>query len=119
MGLKRNQSYAPGASLYGAMPGDPNMMYPAGAFGYPNQSPPFPVVRLRGLPFDCSENDVVDFFQGLDLIDILFVHKGGRFSGEAFCMLAYPVQVKFLSGISVVTCQFCYSISLVMAHLGL
>ncbi|XP_078163686.1 RNA-binding (RRM/RBD/RNP motifs) family protein isoform X2 [Carex rostrata] len=95
MGLKRNQSYAPGASLYGAMPGDPNMMYPTGAFGYPNQSPAFPVVRLRGLPFDCSENDVVDFFQGLDLIDILFVHKGGRFSGEAFCMLAYPVQVDF------------------------
>lgn len=97
MGLKRNQPYAPGASLYGAMPGGPNMMYPAGAFGYPNQSPPpFPVVRLRGLPFDCSEDDVVDFFQGLDLIDILFVHKGGRFSGEAFCMLAYPVQVKSL-----------------------
>ncbi|KAJ1702764.1 hypothetical protein LUZ63_002543 [Rhynchospora breviuscula] len=92
MGLKRNQPYAQGPSLYGGMPGGPNMMYPAGAFGYPNQPPLFPVVRLRGLPFDITEGDVVDFFQGLDLIDILFVHKGGRFSGEAFCMLAYPVQ---------------------------
>ncbi|KAJ4800020.1 hypothetical protein LUZ62_051266 [Rhynchospora pubera] len=95
MGLKRNQPYAQGPSLYGGMPGGPNMMYPAAAFGYPNQPPLFPVVRLRGLPFDITEGDVVDFFQGLDLIDILFVHKGGRFSGEAFCMLAYPVQVEF------------------------
>ncbi|KAK9123517.1 hypothetical protein Sjap_013119 [Stephania japonica] len=57
--------------------------------------PPFPVVRLRGLPFDCAEPDVADFLHGLDIVDILFVHKGGRFTGEAFCVLGYPLQVDF------------------------
>ncbi|KAF3330168.1 heterogeneous nuclear ribonucleoprotein F [Carex littledalei] len=96
MGLKRHQPYPMEASLYGApAPGGMNMMYPAGPFGYSNQASLFPAVRLRGLPFDCSEVDVVDFLQGLDLIDILFVHNGGRFTGEAYCLLAYPVQVDF------------------------
>ncbi|KAK9157857.1 hypothetical protein Scep_004431 [Stephania cephalantha] len=57
--------------------------------------PPFPVVRLRGLPFDCAEPDVADFLHGLDIVDILFVHRGGRFTGEAFCVLGYPLQVDF------------------------
>ncbi|KAG1368751.1 heterogeneous nuclear ribonucleoprotein F [Cocos nucifera] len=65
------------------------------SYAYAGQPPPFPVVRLHGLPFDCSEADVIDFFCGLDMLDILFVHKGGRFSGEAFCVSAYPLQVDF------------------------
>ncbi|KAF5200933.1 Heterogeneous nuclear ribonucleoprotein f [Thalictrum thalictroides] len=59
------------------------------------QPPPFPVVRMRGLPFDCAEADIIDFFHGLDIVDILLVHKGERFSGEAFCVLGYPLQVDF------------------------
>lgn len=62
---------------------------------YAGQPPPFPVVRVRGLPFDCVETDVADFFHGLEILDILFVTKGGRFSGEAFCVMAHPSQVDY------------------------
>lgn len=55
----------------------------------------FPVVRLRGLPFDCSENEIVKFFMGLDIIDVFLVAKGGRFSGEAFVVFASPSHVEF------------------------
>nr|XP_019960357.1 PREDICTED: G-rich sequence factor 1-like [Paralichthys olivaceus] len=45
------------------------------------------VVRIRGLPFSCSEADIVKFFSGLDIAEngIMVVpdHKG-RNSGEAF-----------------------------------
>ncbi|KAF8398374.1 hypothetical protein HHK36_017301 [Tetracentron sinense] len=70
-------------------------MYNASPYAYIGQPPPFPVVRVRGLPFDCSESDVAEFFHGLDIVDVLFVHKNGRFSGEAFCLLGYPFQVDF------------------------
>ncbi|CAO2831276.1 unnamed protein product [Amaranthus hypochondriacus] len=52
----------------------------------------FPVVRLRGLPFNCTDIDILKFFAGLDIVDVLLVNKGGRFSGEAFVVLASPVQ---------------------------
>mgnify|MGYP000506437470 FL=1 len=55
----------------------------------------FPVVRLRGLPFNCTENDVCDFFRGLDVVDVLLTHKHGRFSGEAYCVFGMPIQVEF------------------------
>ncbi|XP_038901812.1 heterogeneous nuclear ribonucleoprotein F isoform X2 [Benincasa hispida] len=29
------------------------------------------------------------------IIDILFVHKNGKFTGEGFCVLGYPLQVDF------------------------
>ncbi|KAG1347628.1 heterogeneous nuclear ribonucleoprotein F [Cocos nucifera] len=92
MGLKRPQ-FDSSPSFFGASAGSSLMYNPS--YAYAGQPPPFPVVRLRGLPFDCSEADVIDFFHGLDILDILFVHKGGRFSGEAFCVLAYPLQVDF------------------------
>lgn len=44
-------------------------------------------VRLRGLPYSCSEQDIVNFFSGLSLADegITFVFdQRGRKSGEAF-----------------------------------
>ncbi|XP_057509318.1 uncharacterized protein LOC130791968 isoform X1 [Actinidia eriantha] len=62
---------------------------------YIGQQPPFPVVRLRGLPFDCSEADIVEFFHGLDIVDVLLVRKNDKFTGKAFCVLAYPLQVDF------------------------
>ena len=84
-----------GASTgYGASPGSSYMYNPTSYAGYANELPPFPVVRLRGLPFDCTEVDIQEFLRGLDLVDILFIHKGGRFSGEAYCVLGYPMQVE-------------------------
>lgn len=56
---------------------------------------PFPVVRLRGLPFNCIESDVFEFFAGLDVVDVLLVRKGGRFSGEAYVVFGAPMQVDF------------------------
>ncbi|KAG9480419.1 hypothetical protein GDO78_012080 [Eleutherodactylus coqui] len=44
-------------------------------------------VRLRGLPYSCTEQDIVNFFSGLGITDegITFVYdQKGRKSGEAF-----------------------------------
>ncbi|XP_024390303.1 uncharacterized protein [Physcomitrium patens] len=54
-----------------------------------------PVVRLRGLPFNCSDSDVFDFFAGLDVVDVLLVRMNGRFSGEAYVVFGAPVQVDY------------------------
>eukprot|EP00250_Pteridium_aquilinum_P012368 c20684_g1_i2 orf=172-963(+) len=66
-----------------------------GGMGFGGQSRSFPVVRLRGLPFDCRESDVHEFFATLDLVDVLLVHKRGRFSGEAYVVFGAPLQVDF------------------------
>ncbi|XP_050224476.1 uncharacterized protein LOC126674133 isoform X2 [Mercurialis annua] len=94
MGAKRQRLVDQGPSYYGSSPG-PSFMYNQPPYGFVAQPPPFPVVRLRGLPFDCTETDVGEFFRGLDIVDVLFLHKGGKFTGEAFCVLAYPLQVDF------------------------
>nr|CAN73277.1 hypothetical protein VITISV_031233 [Vitis vinifera] len=77
MGPKRQRITDQGSSFYGGSPGS-NFMYNASPYSYIGQPPPFPVVRLRGLPFDCSEADVAEFFHSLDIVDVLFVHKNGR-----------------------------------------
>lgn len=45
------------------------------------------VVRLRGLPFSCTEADIIQFFSGLDIMEngitIITDHRG-RITGEAF-----------------------------------
>ncbi|CAA6667326.1 unnamed protein product [Spirodela intermedia] len=74
----------PTPTYFGGSPSS-SFMYGGASYGYISHPPPFPVVRLRGLPFDCTELDIHEFFQGLDIVDVLFVHKNGRFSGEAFC----------------------------------
>mmetsp|Transcript_17406 Transcript_17406/g.20892 ORF Transcript_17406/g.20892 Transcript_17406/m.20892 type:complete len:306 (+) Transcript_17406:218-1135(+) len=74
------------AAAYGGMPN--MMMRPTG-----NQQ--FPVVRLRGLPFECGEGDVCEFFQGLDPIDVVMCrNKSGRMSGEAYVVFPGAVQVE-------------------------
>ncbi|XP_020579146.1 epithelial splicing regulatory protein 2 isoform X2 [Phalaenopsis equestris] len=93
MGLKRPHLFDSGSSYFG-VPSSSGLMYNA-SYAYSGEPPPFPVVRLRGLPFDCTEADIIDFLHGLDLLDILFIHKSGRFTGEAYCVLAYPLQVDF------------------------
>ncbi|KAL9234778.1 hypothetical protein vseg_009606 [Gypsophila vaccaria] len=80
---------------YGSSGGSSFNYNPPPYSGHSSHAPPFPVVRLRGLPFGCTEADISDFLRGLDIVDILLVHKGGRFSGEAFCVLSYPTQVDF------------------------
>ncbi|XP_072964568.1 uncharacterized protein [Typha angustifolia] len=55
----------------------------------------FPVVRLRGLPFNCDDLDIYKFFAGLDIVDCLLVHKNGRFSGEAFVVFPSQMQTEF------------------------
>ncbi|KAL3647562.1 hypothetical protein CASFOL_008530 [Castilleja foliolosa] len=98
MGFKRQRLMDHGPSSFYGTP-SPSYLYnappPPLPPSYPYIPPPFPVVRLRGLPFDCSETEVVEFFHGLDIIDILFVHKAGKFTGEAFCVLGYPLQIDF------------------------
>lgn len=94
MGAKRQRLVEQGSSFYGTSPG-PSFMYNPAPFAYVGQPPPFPVVKLRGLPFDCTEADVAEFFHGLDIVDVLFVHKNGKFTGEAFCVFGYPLQVDF------------------------
>ncbi|XP_042513676.1 heterogeneous nuclear ribonucleoprotein F-like [Macadamia integrifolia] len=94
MGPKRQRILDQPTSFYGASAGSSFMYNEASPYAYAGQ-PPFPVVRLRGLPFDCTEADVTEFFHGLDIVDVLFVHKHGRFSGEAFVVLGYPLQVDF------------------------
>ncbi|KAI3794327.1 hypothetical protein L1987_36956 [Smallanthus sonchifolius] len=53
----------------------------------------FPVVRLRGLPFNCTDADIFRFFSGLEIVDMLLVNKGGMFSGDAFVVFSRPIQV--------------------------
>uniref|UniRef100_M4ER17 RRM domain-containing protein n=1 Tax=Brassica campestris TaxID=3711 RepID=M4ER17_BRACM len=77
MGPKRQrmiEQAPPPGTFYGPHPGSAFMFNPYG-FVPP---PVFPVVRLRGLPFDCAELDVVEFFRGLDVVDVLFVHKNNK-----------------------------------------
>lgn len=83
--MESNPYFAVGSGASGFQP------YSYGA-GF--QLPPFPVVRLRGLPFNCTDIDISKFFAGLDIVDVLLVNKNGRFSGEAFVVFAGPMQVE-------------------------
>lgn len=94
MGLKRQRVIDQGSSYYGA-PQASNFMYSPPAYSYVNQPPAFPVVRLRGLPFDCTETDIIEFFHGLDIVDVLFLHRHGKFAGEGYCVLGYAFQVEY------------------------
>lgn len=53
----------------------------------------FPCVRLRGLPFDVTE-DEIRIFLGCEPVDILLAKRDGRFSGEAFVVLGSPLQIQ-------------------------
>lgn len=96
MGLKRQRVMDQGSSYYGTPPAS-SYMYspPPPAYAHISQPPSFPVVRLRGLPFDCSEADIAEFFHGLDIVDVLFIHKNGKFTGEVYCVLGYAFQVDY------------------------
>eukprot|EP00560_Eucampia_antarctica_P007391 CAMPEP_0197824720 /NCGR_PEP_ID=MMETSP1437-20131217/1940_1 /TAXON_ID=49252 ORGANISM="Eucampia antarctica, Strain CCMP1452" /NCGR_SAMPLE_ID=MMETSP1437 /ASSEMBLY_ACC=CAM_ASM_001096 /LENGTH=375 /DNA_ID=CAMNT_0043424463 /DNA_START=132 /DNA_END=1259 /DNA_ORIENTATION=+ len=54
---------------------------------------PFPCARLRGLPFDAMPEDVLAFFQGLVVLDVVVVANSfGRGSGEAFVVFPNPMD---------------------------
>ncbi|XP_042429278.1 heterogeneous nuclear ribonucleoprotein H3-like [Zingiber officinale] len=55
----------------------------------------FPVVRLRGLPFNCNDIDIIKFFMDLDIVDCLLVNKNGRFTGDAFVVFPTVMQAEF------------------------
>jgi hypothetical protein len=57
----------------------------------------FPVVRVRGIPFDCTENDVYDFFQGLEPLDVLICRHMGRLTGDAFVLFPGHMLVRIPS----------------------
>ncbi|EFJ25570.1 hypothetical protein SELMODRAFT_413714 [Selaginella moellendorffii] len=96
---KRQRLLDTAGSYFGSSPhataAHASFMYGGPGFAFLGQPRPFPVVRLRGLPFNCSESDVFEFFAGLDVVDVLLVRKQGRFSGEAFVVLGAPMQVDF------------------------
>lgn len=94
MGSKRPKLLDQGFSYYGTTAAA-SYMYNPPPYSYVELPHHPPVVRLRGLPFDCSEGEIIEFFHGIDLVDVLLVHKEGKFSGEAFCVLAYPFQIDF------------------------
>lgn len=48
---------------------------------------PYPAVRLRGLPFGASKEEIADFL-GIIPIDIVFQERGGRPNGVAFVLCA-------------------------------
>lgn len=52
----------------------------------------FPCIRLRGLPFHVTEDDI-RLFLGCDTVDVLMMKKEGRFCGEAYVVLATPLFV--------------------------
>ncbi|KAI8466024.1 MAG: hypothetical protein J3K34DRAFT_524870 [Monoraphidium minutum] len=75
--------------------GDPQVgpMAPGGEAGQQQGAPtapmaerPFPLIKLRGLPFDVNEDEIRAFLE-LEPLDILLVKRDGRFSGEAFILL--------------------------------
>jgi len=51
---------------------------------------PFPCARVRGLPFEATLEDVLVFFQGLVVIDVVLVSHED--SGEAFVVFANPMD---------------------------
>ncbi|CAI5996608.1 unnamed protein product [Closterium sp. NIES-65] len=53
-----------------------------------------PVVKLRGLPFSCEEGDVAEFFAGLDVVDVLFLRRDSKFSGEALVVFGNAIQAE-------------------------
>ncbi|KAF7687453.1 G-rich sequence factor 1 [Silurus meridionalis] len=49
------------------------------------------VVRIRGLPFSCTEQDIIQFFSGLNIVKdgiTLVMDRWGRSSGDAFVQFA-------------------------------
>ncbi|CAM9424088.1 unnamed protein product, partial [Scytosiphon promiscuus] len=56
---------------------------------------PFPCVRLRGLPFEATVDDVLRFFSGLVPLDVVMVTRAdGRGAGEAIVVLTNVMEMQ-------------------------
>lgn len=53
---------------------------------------PFPVAKLRGMPFEAALEDVLVFFQGLLILDVILGSNNGRGTGEAFVVFGNPID---------------------------
>uniref|UniRef100_A0AC34QP99 RRM domain-containing protein n=1 Tax=Panagrolaimus sp. JU765 TaxID=591449 RepID=A0AC34QP99_9BILA len=63
---------------------------PSGA-GYMGRPPNGAVIRVRGLPYSCKQNELVNFFKGLNVEEVVFGKEpgeGGRPTGEAYVKFA-------------------------------
>ena len=56
----------------------------------------FPCARVRGIPYEATPEDVLVFFQGLVVIDVVLVSphaiEGGEMLGEAYVVFANPMD---------------------------
>lgn len=69
------------------------MIKRAGAGVAQNQGMSDAVVKLRGLPFGCSKEEIAQFFTGLEIVPngiMLPEDRQGRSTGEAFVQFASP-----------------------------
>lgn len=48
----------------------------------------FPCVKLRGLPFEATVGDILIFFSGITVIDIIFFVRDGKTTGEAVVLFS-------------------------------
>ena len=57
---------------------------------------PFPCARIRGIPYDVNLEDVMAFFQGLVILDVVVLnpsqHPKAQGKGEAFVLFATPMD---------------------------
>ncbi|GFO33139.1 heterogeneous nuclear ribonucleoprotein f [Plakobranchus ocellatus] len=69
------------------------MIKRAGAGAHQNKTMTDAVVKLRGLPFGCSKEEIAQFFTGLEIVPngiMLPEDRQGRSTGEAFVQFASP-----------------------------
>lgn len=57
---------------------------------------PFPCVRVRGIPYDVNLEDMMAFFQGLVILDVVVLnptsHPKAQGKGEAFVLFSNPMD---------------------------
>mgnify|MGYP006141066805 CR=1 FL=1 len=85
-----------GPGAYGVPPG----MYPPGPGGPPHGGAKNGTVRMRGLPFRATVDDIFRFFQGFQVMPggIVLGQRDGRASGEAWVTFASPQEAQRAMG---------------------
>ena len=55
----------------------------------------FPCVSIRGMPFDASIRDIVSFFSGLKIVDIIIEIRDGRSTGNASVLFSSKLDIDY------------------------